>query len=125
MADYSEDIALAREMIDEAGQVCEWRKTTVAADPDRPWQGGVPTTVVKRPTIAFLPATDGGDFGITKFKQGGDDSPAFSTYGLMAPQDFEPAVTDVLLRGGVPQTVVAIDVLRPAEQAVLYILSIA
>ena len=122
---YDEEIATALELIKEAGQVCVWRKqTTAVADPDRPWLGGVDTPVDHTPDIVFIPATDApSGFGLTKFRKG-EDSLVFTTFGLMGPQDFEPAVNDVLLRDGVPQVLAAVDVLRPAEEVVLYVLSI-
>lgn len=122
---YDEDIATALELIQEAGQQCVWRKqTTTAVDPERPWLGGEDVPVDHQPFIAFVPATDASSgFGMTKFRQG-SDVPTFSTFGLMGPQDFAPEVTDVVLRGGTPLVIAAIDALRPAEEVVLYVLSI-
>jgi hypothetical protein len=122
---YDEDIAMALELIEEAGQQCVWRKqTTTPADPDRPWLGGVDTPVDHTPFIAFVPATDApSGFGLTKFRQG-EDVPVFSTFGLMGAQAFEPEIADVLLRGGVPQVLAAVAEIRPAEEVVLYVLSI-
>jgi hypothetical protein len=126
MADYSEDIAMALELIEEDGEQVVWQKvTTQLADPDQPWLGGGDSAPVNHtPFIVFVPATDGASgFGISKFRQG-EEQTAFSTFGLMGAQDFDPQTTDVVLRGGQPLVIKSIDTLKPAEQVVLYILSI-
>lgn len=121
---YDDDIATALELIEEFGQQCVWRKEVVARDPDQPWLGGNQTSDDHQPFIAFIPATDGSSgFGLSKFRQGTDDV-AFSTFGLMGAQEFTPEVTDTVLRGGTPLVIAAIDTLQPAEDVVLYILSI-
>jgi hypothetical protein len=124
---FDEDIAMALELIAENGQVCDWHKdVTTLGNEDRPWLGGETATEVLHPSICFLPATDGASgFGITKFRRPGDDIPSFSTFGLMGAVDFEPLVTDKVMRDGVPLVIVAIDKLKPNEQTLLYILSIA
>jgi hypothetical protein len=122
---FDEEIEMALELIAENGQVCDWHKdTTTLTDPDRPWLGGDTVPVVKQPSICFIPATDSGGFGITKMRKDAD-VPAFSTYGLMGAVDFNPQVSDKVLRDGTPLVIVAIDKLKPNEQTLLYILSIA
>jgi hypothetical protein len=124
---FDEEIATALELIEENGQVCDWHKDTVTlTDPDRPWLGGDPVPDVRHPSICFVPATDTpSGFGLTKFRrEGADDAPSFSTFGLMGPVDFEPQVADKVIRGGTPLVIVAIDKLQPNEQVLLYVLSI-
>ncbi len=122
---FDEEIALALELIAENGMVCQWHKEVVTlADPDQPWLGGASVPTVKTPSICFLPASDGGDFGAIQLRKG-DDLPSFSTYGLMGAVDFEPLLGDKVMRGGEPLVIVAIDKLQPNEQVILYILSIA
>lgn len=126
MGAYDNSIAVAKRLIAAKGMQCDWiKKQTVLVDPDQPWLGGedVPTTY--RPSIAFLPATDGASgFGITKFRDRGNDTATFSTFGLMAPQAFVPEVIDQLVRDGQPLVIVAVDTLAPAGEPVLHILSI-
>ncbi len=123
MGQYDDEIATAQELIAEAGMMCEWTKEIVApTDPDRPWLGGEPTPLHYHPMIAFLPATDGASgFGMTKFKDGVAN---FSTYGLMGAVSFIPQVGDKLTRGNQPLVIVDIDELKPAEDVLLYVLSI-
>jgi hypothetical protein len=123
---FDDEIQTALELIAENGQVCDWHKdTTDLDDADRPWLGGDTVPDVKQPSICFIPATDGASgFGITKFRKAGDDVPSFSTFGLMGAVDFDPEVTDKVVRGGTPLVIVAIDKLQPNEQTLLYILSI-
>jgi hypothetical protein len=123
---FDDEIATALELIKENGQVCDWHKDgVVLVDPNRPWLGGNPIEDIRHPSICFVPATDGASgFGMTKFRAGGEDVPSFSTFGLMGAVDFEPKLHDKVLRGGAPLVIVAIDELRPAEEVVLYVLSI-
>jgi hypothetical protein len=123
---FDDEIATALELIEENGQVCDWHKDAVVlTDVNRPWLGGDSVEDVKHPSICFVPATDGASgFGMTKFRERGDDVPSFSTFGLMGAVDFEPELQDKVLRDGVPLVIVAIDKLQPNEQVLLYILSI-
>lgn len=64
MADHSDFLALARELIQEEGRSVTFAKLdTTAADADKPWRGaGSPTLVGQVTTMAvFLP--DGSGFG--------------------------------------------------------------
>jgi hypothetical protein len=125
MGVYDRQIETAKRLIARYGQQCQWYKDTIVLDdPTRPYLGGGTTSVIKTPSIAFIPATDGASgFGISKFNdaQGTID---FSTFGLMGVQDFVPLTTDRVLRAGVPLVIKSVDVLAPNEQTVLYILSI-
>ncbi len=123
---FDDEIETAQELIAENGQVCQWHKVvTTLVDAERPWLGGEDVPTVHNPSICFLPATDGGSgFGITKFRNAGDDIPSFSTFGLMGAVEFDPQVGDKVLRDGVPLVIVAIDTLAPAEDPILHILSI-
>lgn len=123
MADYSDDIATALELIAEYGQKCDWHKDSITFDdPDKPWKGGSNNPSVYQPFICFVPA-DGTMFGMSKYAQAIERG-VFTTFGLMAPTGFEPDLSDKLVRSGKTQVVFAIDVIQPAEQPVLYILSI-
>ena len=120
---YDDEIATALELIAEAGQVCSWYKDQpTGGDPDRPWIGHDNIPIIYQPSIVFIPATAGASsFGITKFKEGDAD---FSTFGLMGAVPFVPEPRDRVLRGTVPLVVVAVDKLQPAEDVLLYVLSI-
>jgi hypothetical protein len=121
---YDDDIAAAREAIEEDGMLCQWRKQVVTPiDPDRPWAGSTTVEVVHEVPICFVPAS-GGMFGLTRYRaaiEAGD----FTTFGLMAPSEgWEPELSDLVRRGGQPLVLRNLDALRPAEDVVLYILSI-
>lgn len=121
---YDDEIATALELIAEAGQVCAWHKEgeLTLTDPNRPWLGGTPSEVIHNPSIVFVPATDGGSsFGLTKFKEG---VPNFTTFGLMGAVGFEPKPGERVMRGTMPLVIVDVDALQPAEDVVLYVLSI-
>ncbi len=120
---YDDEIETALELIAEAGQVCQWHKDVITpTDPARPWLGGASVPVIHDTPIAFIPATDGASsFGMTKFKEGVAN---FTTFGLMGVPGFIPHAGDKVMRGGVPLVIVDIDTLQPAEEPVLYVLSI-
>ena len=121
---YDEDIAAAREAIEEDGQLCQWvKQVTTPVDAVRPWKGSTTQDVPHDAPIAFVPAS-GSMFGLTRYKaaiEAGD----FTTFGLMAPPEgWVPALGDKVLRDGAPLVLVNLDTLRPAKDVVLYILSI-
>jgi len=125
MTVYDRPIATALRLIEKYGVECEWRKSeVVSADPDKPWEGGSQVPDTFNPFICFLPATSGAsDFGLSKFRTGTEQE-GFSTFGLMGAQEFNPEITDRLTRDGNVLVLKAIDTLNPADQVVLYILSI-
>ena len=121
---YDEDIAAAREMIEEDGQSCQWVKRVLTPiDADKPWKGSTTVDVDHDVPIVFVPAS-GGMFGLTRYRaaiEAGD----FTTFGLMAPPEgWVPDLGDKVLRDGSPLVLVNLDTLRPAEDVVLYIMSI-
>jgi hypothetical protein len=121
---YDDDIAAAREAIAEDGQVCQWiKQTVVPVDANKPWLGGAATDVPHDVPIAFVPAS-GNLFGLTRYKTA-IEAGEFTLFGLMAPPTgFVPVLGDKVLRDGAPLVLVNLDTLRPAEDVVLYILSI-
>lgn len=121
---YDDDIAAAREAIEEDGMVCQWRKQVVTPiDAERSWAGSTTEDVVHDAPIAFVPAS-GNMFGLTRYRaaiEAGD----FTTFGLMAPPvGWVPELSDEVRRSGAPLVLVTLDALRPAEDVVLYILGI-
>lgn len=125
MGAFDRQIQTALRLIEKNGEQCDWLTgKVVATDPAKPWLGGARSATVKHPYICFLPATDGASgFGLSKFRAG-TEVEAFSTFGLMGAQDFEPDITDIVTRDGKALVIKAIDAIKPAEQVVLYILSI-
>lgn len=121
---YDEDIAGALEDIQDAGVQCRWYKGAEApADPDKPWLGGGAQADPKTPYLCFVPDYEArAGFGLTTLSQG--DVPEASEYALMGAQDFEPEVTDKVLRGAETLTVVSVDTLKPAGYAVLHVLGL-
>lgn len=121
---YDDDIAAAREAIEEDGMLCQWRKQTVTPiDETKPWAGNTSVEVEHDVPICFVPA-NGNMFGLTKYKAA-IEAGEFTTFGLMAPPvGWVPELSDLVKRSGQPLVLVNLDTLRPAEDVVLYILSI-
>lgn len=103
--------------------VCSWEKATATLiDSDQPWLGSTEVTVTHNPYICFVPAT-GSMYNLIRFLKG-TETPNVTTFGLMAPQDFQPNVTDLVLRSGSPLKMAYLDTLQPNEQVVLHILGL-
>lgn len=123
MARFDSAIATAIRLIKKNGMQCAWTKETLTPiDPLQPWLGDTGVDVVYNPYICFVPAS-GSNYGLIKLL-GGTESPAVKTWGLMAPQAFEPKLTDLVTRDGEPLKMATLDVLRPNEQIVLYTLGL-
>jgi hypothetical protein len=123
---YDDDIAAAREAIEEDGQVCQWvKQVTTLTDEAAPWLGGATEETSNDVPIVFVPANaSGSTFGLTKYR-GAIEAGDFDTFGLMAPPvGFVPELGDKVLRDGAPLVLVTLDALRPAQDVVLYILGI-
>jgi hypothetical protein len=101
----------------------DWQKATqTLIDPTQPWLGSTEVTVTHNPYICFVPAS-GGFFSLVQYLKG-TETPHVGTYGLMAPQSFDPELTDLVLRSGEPLKIKTIDTLKPNEQVVLHILGL-
>lgn len=124
MADHSEFVTMAREMIADDGVVCQWRKQVVTPiDPEKPWAGSTSVDTLHDIPICFLPANSN-MFGLTRYREAIEVG-EFTTFGLMAPPTgWVPELSDLVSRGGQPLVLRNLDTLRPAEDIVLYILSI-
>lgn len=127
MGQFDRAIASARRLIDKYGEACVWRKPA-APDEDvqdaEPWRDvreGDPTDVDVK--IAWFPP--GGQLAFLAAISD-TEIPAGTELGLMAPGDFEPLASDVLLRtGGVEAEITKIDRLAPDGTPVLYTVWIA
>lgn len=124
MGQFDRAIASARRLIAKYGEACVWRKP---ADPDdaadawRDVRDGDPTDVDVK--IAWFPP--GGQLAFLAAMTD-TEVPAGTELGLMAPGDFEPLASDVLLRtGGVEAEITKIDRLAPDGTPVLYTIWIA
>src|SRR5436190_14616344 len=119
MADHSEFVAMAREMIADDGMVCQWRKQVVTPiDPDKPWAGSTTVDTVYDVPIAFLPA-NGNLFGLTRYREA-IEAGEFTIFGLLAPPTgWVPELSDRVTRGDTALVLRNVDSIRPAEQVVL------
>lgn len=114
---------MAKRLIKKDGMQCVWTKEVLTpVDPEKPWLGDVPVPTDYTPDICFVPAS-GGLFDLIRFMNG-TESPAVTTHGLMAPQDFEPVKTDLVTRSGEPLKIEYINTIKPNEQVVLHILGL-
>lgn len=123
VARFDNAIATAIRLIQRNGMQCAWNKEVLTPiDPLQPWLGNTSVITVFSPFICFVPAS-GSFYGLIRLL-GGTESPSVKTFGLMAPQEFEPVLTDLVTRDGEPLKIATLDVLRPNEQVVLYTLGL-
>lgn len=131
MADYSDDIATAKELIDEFGQTCYWQKPAPVADnsvPGYPTDGVLPDPVECK--IAFFSGRDlnRGTFLFLQQMAPSMEVPDNGEIGLLAGGiSFSPELTDTLRRGAVdaPEVSInAIDRLAPDGTPILYYVTV-
>lgn len=124
MARYDSAIATAKRLIKKDGQQVSWFKATeTLIDPTKPWLGSTEVNVEYNPFICFVPVS-GGFYSLIQYLKGIGEPANAATYGLMAPQDFLPQLTDLVTRNGDPLKIKTIDTLQPNEQVVLYVLGL-
>lgn len=129
MADYSEDIADAQEMIDEFGQQCYWQKPepVIGGTAAYPEVGELPDPIPVK--IAFFSGRDL-NRGTYEFLAliPGMEVPDSGEVGLMAGGlSFDPEATDTLRRGtpdGAQVSIERIDRLAPDGTPILYYLTV-
>lgn len=126
MADHSDFLELAREMIEEDGREVQFAQLSAGpADPDKPWKGaGAPTPINLVTTFAvFLP--DGSGLGkIT------EDNELFKTSEnvlLVAPPTSGENLETyhVVLDGGQRWKINVVKTVQPADLAVLYAMGVS
>lgn len=131
MADYSEDIATAQELIDEFGQDCWWQKPAPVDDnsvPGYPTVGALPDPIKVK--IAFFSGRDL-NRGVFEFlsMMPGIEIPDNGEIGLLAGGlSFTPENTDTVRRGAidaVESSVDKIDRLAPDGTPILYYVQVA
>lgn len=123
MARFDDAIATCIRLIKKNGMQCEWTQEVLTPiDVNQPWLGSTPVPTHYNPYICFVPAT-GSMYNLIRFLKG-TETPNVTTFGLMAPQEFQPNVTDLVTRSGEPLKMVYLDTLKPNEQQVLHILGL-
>lgn len=130
MADYTDDIATAQELLEEFGQQCYWQKPApvAAGVPGYPTETELPEPIPCM--IAFFNERDL-NRGADEFKgmMQGTEVPKSCMIGLMAGGiSFEPENNDMIHRGTVdaePIAIKSIDIVAPDGTPVLYYISVA
>lgn len=127
MADYTDDIATAKELIDEFGQDCWWQPPAASDGPSEPGypgeDGELPDPIKCK--IAWFNEHDlsRGTYKSLEFLIG-TEVPTGALVGLLAGgQTFVPKLTDTVRRGAVdavPITINNIDELAPDGTPILY-----
>lgn len=124
MADHTEFVELAQELIAEEGRLISLLALGApAADPTKPWNGaGAPAPVLLGTVHAvFLPASGPGMGSIVTDK---DLLKKVREVALVAPLTGVDLSTATLLRDGVDYRVEWVQVLKPADQVCLYVFGV-
>lgn len=121
MARFDRAIATAERLIARNGQAIKWRIVKDAAAPvQTPWKPGEAADEDKDAIICFLPV-DKESRQLFTFLRGQSDVPTGYTLGLMKGNiDFEPSLTDVVVRDTKLLRIKSLDLLSPNGQKVLY-----
>lgn len=118
--DYTEFVALAQELIADAGRLCKVQKLSATpADALKPWMGAAaPTVQTERQVRAVFVPPSGTDFGKDFI------SPELlqraMQVALIAPTDISLEQMNLIEDGGVKWKVEWVQVLKPADLIVLY-----
>jgi hypothetical protein len=120
MGVFDEEVALAKELIEENGQAIIIRRTGQAAAPDvdQPWKLGAPTDT-DAPTLGVFLDYNRKEIDGEVIKQG-DQKVLVPAQGLT----IVPAVDDVLLRGAEIWSIINVNELNPNGQRILYTLQV-
>ena len=120
MGRYDAEIEGAAEQLREDGQLVTWQKIVdgTPADAAKPWKPGEATVTEYPVYIVFLP-DDRQGYQVSRYGKG-TEVPRGSEKGLMAAQDFEPAIKDTIVRDGKTLSICGINPLRPNGQVIMY-----
>jgi hypothetical protein len=119
--DYSEDVALAVELIEEFGMEVKWNQQTVTEDTEKPWKESSGSNRANKVNMCFV-ANDNAQWRRLLYYLKGTEIPVGRLCGFMAGgQKFTPGLKDTVTRGKDILLIENIDVVQPAEVVVLYI----
>lgn len=125
---YADEIADAREMIEEAGMLCQWQLPAEDVDGEKPWRdgGAEPPAPIDVPIAWFAPSDVGKGGDVFAAFMAGTEIARGSEVGLM-PGDcgFDPNVGDIVKRDGVELRVTRIDRLAPSNVPIIFYVWIA
>lgn len=116
MADYSEEIADAKELIAESGQEVIWRKLPHSVG-NQPWRLVSLAAIDYKVNIVFVNRKKE---NVELLRSNGDGVQIGSSYGLMGAVDFEPNIKDVVIRDGKEYRITSIDIIQPSGEPILY-----
>jgi hypothetical protein len=121
MSIYDRQIATAKRLIKTKGQLIIWSQTNIVVG-TKPWLSSTPTSVNHNVSIVFLPQSR----TIMEFFRylKGTDIPIGSMIGLMAAVDFEPKVSDIIIRPNDELKIKSINPLAPNGDIIFYQLEI-
>jgi hypothetical protein len=124
MANHTEYVELAHELINEEGRTITLQKLSGAvANVDKPWQGPA-TPVVEVQTdvkAVFLPAS-GNDFSSLAATK--EMLAKVSQVALIAPNALDLSKMTLLLDGGIKYKIEWVSTLKPADQVCLYAMGV-
>lgn len=122
MADYTEEIATALELIQEFGAACTWHSLVNGAPADPVNEPNIPGAPVDTPHSVNVAVFPFDNFARATFSIEGNTVPVGFMYGLMGQVSFTPAITDWLLTPRYPSLkVLKIQELAPDQQSpILY-----
>lgn len=130
MGVFDQEIAMAKDMIAESGELVTWVKdTTTTPDANTPWKTAAPAPVdpPADPVMVRIVFTSPGNKLAALFHMlAGTSVPDGGPSGLMAQVPFEVAINDSIIRGsGEKVTIKDFNVVSPNGEVILYKLDFA
>jgi hypothetical protein len=117
MSIYDRQIATAKRLIKAKGQLVIWAQTDSLLG-SKPWLPGTKTTINHNVSIVFLPQSKT-FMEFLRFMKG-TDIPVGSMIGLMAAVNFEPKVSDLIIRPNDELKIKSINPLAPNGDIIFY-----
>jgi hypothetical protein len=121
MSIYDRQIENAKRLIKAKGQLVIWSQTNIAIGA-KPWLSSIPTSVNHNVSIVFLPQSRTMMEFFRYLK--GTDIPIGSMIGLMGAVNFEPKLSDIIIRPNDELKIKSISPLAPNGDIIFYQLEI-
>jgi hypothetical protein len=127
MAVFADEIAMATEMIQENGELCQWvSNSNLTPNPSQPWKTTAPSPLPDNPKVYIVFTSPGMKLSSLVHLLQGTSIPEGGPSGLMAQVPFEPAINDEVIRSsGERLTIKDFNIVSPNGEVILYKLDFA
>lgn len=127
MAVFTDEIAMATEMIQENGELCQWvSNSNVTPNSAQPWKTAAPNSPPTPVQVRIVFVSPGNKLSALVHLLQGTSVPEGGPSGLMAQVPFQPEIDDAVVRSsGEKLTIKDFNEVSPNGEVVLYKLDFA